>query len=175
LSLPLDPSDAHLWPYREPTRTHVAPDRVKNGNAFTFGGSALNPDLRPSNGTLRSRENSKGEEPHQGWVVEDQLSSGEERDRDSVRRSSSPEAYLSDMDEEGDDIQYGDDDDRRVRVRQGSEGYEVAPKRDWVADVDVQQPQLPWQFEDGRKRMPWEEQGRYNVYDPGDVYDTDSE
>ncbi len=106
--------------------------------------------------------------------MDDPPSSGEERRRDSDRRSSSPEAYLSDMDDEVDEIQYEDDEDRRVRVRQGSEGYEVAPKRDWSAGLDVQQPP-PWQMDDGRKRMPWEEEGRYNIYEPADVYDTDSE
>jgi hypothetical protein len=37
----------------------------------------------------------------------------------------------------------------------------------------------PWYTEEEagqlRKRMPWEEQGRYNVYQPADVYDTDSD
>lgn len=77
---------------------------------------------------------------------------------------------------------------RRVTVRQGSEGYEVAPRQPWTEDMDaMREPDggaaedgrpSPWSTEEVaqlRKRLPWEEQGRYNVYQPADVYDTDSD
>jgi hypothetical protein len=80
-------------------------------------------------------------------------SSGEERDRedkhwttdsdeDRSRENSSPEPYLSDFDDDSEDNGTGDRDaergmarTRRVRVRRGSEGYEIAPRRDWGAEL----------------------------------------
>ncbi len=102
--------------------------------------------------------------------VDDIHSSGDERARDgdplyegSVgSRSSSPEPYLSDMDDEAEDP------DRRVRVREGSEGYEIAPRRGWMDDFDRGARSSP------AGRMPWEQEGRYNVYEPAHVYDTES-
>jgi hypothetical protein len=187
ISCSTDPFEAHLWPYREPTRAHVAPDRVRNGGeAFTYGGSGLNPDLTPTNAKSHAALGVEREGPQ---------SSGDERDRDGSEeegsRSSSPEFYLSDMDD--DDVplgaRRGGGMGSRVRVRQGSEGYEVAPRQPWTMGIDgtrrldgdagLNDRPPPWYTEEEagqlRKRMPWEEQGRYNVYQPADVYDTDSD
>lgn len=86
-------------------------------------------------------------------------SDGEVRDgNESEDSSSSPEPYLSD---------YDDEDDRPLaysssRVRRGSEGWEVRPAaaQDWAA-------QAAWDVEARSRVQPWEEPGRYNVYDSG--------
>lgn len=72
-------------------------------------------------------------------------SSGEDRDQedkawrdtdDEASIRSSPEPYLSDYDEEDDDdVEGGPARHRRVRVRRGSEGYEIAPTRRWDAEL----------------------------------------
>lgn len=83
----------------------------------------------------------------------------------SDSRSSSPEPYLSDYDEDnwGPMSRHGDDVARRM-MRRGSEGWEVRPSQPWL------QPQVYDQDEigatDAGVRRPWEDQGRYNLYDP---------
>jgi hypothetical protein len=70
----------------------------------------------------------------------DAYSSGEERD-DSVGTSSSPERYLSDMDDSDDDpYPRRTDRDRGVRVRRGSEGYEVAGMTSWNWVEQLEEP-----------------------------------
>jgi len=79
----------------------------------------------------------------------------------SDKSGSSPERYLSDYDEDGNGIlSYQDrqeEEHRRMRgMRRGSEGWEVRPV------------EAGWNHEakEGRGRHPWEEEGRYNVYEP---------
>lgn len=78
--------------------------------------------------------------------AEQGYSSGEERDEedkawrdtdDEASRRSSPEPYLSDYDDEDDvDVEGAPARHRRVRVRRGSEGYEIAPTRRWDAELE---------------------------------------
>jgi hypothetical protein len=56
---------------------------------------------------------------------------------------------------------------REMRVRQGSEGYEVRPMGDWNI---VDEPQRA----SGDTR-PWEEEGRYNVYHPDGEWEEESD
>lgn len=116
------------------------------GNAFTYGNGGLNPALRPTSGRLRSRESvthASAGGKHSTGPLPAQLSgrpegegevysSGEEREADEY--TSSPEPYLSDMDDAADP---GAEEGmtRRIRVRRGSEGYEIAPMRQWDAEL----------------------------------------
>lgn len=85
----------------------------------------------------------------------DAYSSGEDRAEDSIRGSSSssgrssPVQWLSDYEDEDDDDCNGDDNDdggnlrdrrRRahVRVRRGSEGYEVRRDRTWGRELPIE-------------------------------------
>jgi hypothetical protein len=88
---------------------------------------------------------------------EEECSSGEERERedkqwttddeDGSLTRSSPEPFLSDFDDDNDDDE-GDgrggdkgvkvNPNGRVKVRRGSEGFEIAPKRRWDAELDPQ-------------------------------------
>ncbi|KAL7424244.1 Palmitoyltransferase [Cryptotrichosporon argae] len=112
----------------------------------------------------------------------------------SERSSSSPEPYLSDYDDdewdgphrrrkagkggqpggqqEEDDNDNDDNDDDvplahlPTRVRRGSEGYEVRSRPAWeTGELDWAHGVTDAQRERWAER-PWEERGRYNVYDP---------
>lgn len=131
-----------MWPPRDPDRDRpIRPLPNPLDNPFTYG-TSFNPALSPSNANIRSRTHAAQmadtssadiQEPidETQQINEDLYSSGEERD-DSVGASSSPERYLSDMDD-SDDNPYSrrTDHDRGVRVRRGSEGYEVAGATSW--------------------------------------------
>lgn len=79
--------------------------------------------------------NSAGAESGQ-WETETDSADGK-----SYR--SSPEPYCSDMDEEYEDPHVEDSLTGRVRVRRGSEGYEIAPKRRWDEELDLRDDDLP--------------------------------
>ena len=135
---------------------------------------------------MRSREH-RGERTHEhghrhprhdGQEDGDIYSSGSERDADedlhpgSERSGSSPEPYLSDYDDENwGPLERGERmaRPREMRVRQGSEGYEVRPMGAWsivdAHDHDTRQ---------GVDR-PWEEEGRYNVYHPDGEWEIESD
>ena len=143
----------YAWPPQDPTRlTQPEPEYYKaSGSAFVYGNDSFNPALRPTNSSLRSRHQTQGE----GEVY----SSGSERDNDELSESSSPEPHMSDYDyDNSGPLEHGERMPRHNRVRQGSEGYEFRPMGDW----NIVEPQ-----EGNRSReMPWEERGRYNVYEP---------
>jgi len=144
----------YAWPPQDPTRlTQPEPEYYKaSGSAFVYGNDSFNPALRPTNSSLRSR--------HQIQEGEGEVySSGSERDNDELSESSSPEPYMSDYDyDNSGPLEHGERMPRHNRVRQGSEGYEVRPMGDW----NIVEPQ-----EGNKSRgMPWEERGRYNVYEP---------
>ena len=147
----------YAWPPQDPTRlTQPEPEYYKSsGSAFVYGNDSFNPALRPSNSSLRSR--------HQIQEGEGNVySSGSERDNDELSESSSPEPYMSDYDyDNSGPLALGERMPRHNRVRQGSEGYEVRPMGDWNI-VDHPQPQVG----ERPREMPWEERGRYNVYEP---------
>jgi hypothetical protein len=131
--------EQHMWPPRDPDMDRpIRPLPNPTDNPFTYG-SSFNPALQPSNSSLRSRSRTEHSEkglaspphPHEDRERTDQdiYSSGE--DRDDYR--SSPEPYLSDMDD-SDDAPLrsgGENSTRGVRVRRGSEGYEVAAVGSW--------------------------------------------
>lgn len=127
------------------------------------------------NGSLRSRDRqAQSYTPQEGQEADQVYSSGSERDADddediSHRGSgsgSSPEPYLSDYDDEDwGPLERGQRMPRQMRVRQGSEGYEVRPMGDWNI---VDEPDL-------RGMRPWEEQGRYNVYHPDVEWEEESD
>ncbi len=145
-------------------------------SAFTYGEESFNPALRPTNGQLRSRNSDSSQHADRShyenrpnaneyvspWHVEIG-SDGEERRAGSDRSSSSPEPYLSDYDEENvGPLAPGE---RMSRVRRGSEGWEVKPNFAWNGQVatGVALEDDP----EGRiGARPWEESGRYNVYEP---------
>jgi len=146
-------------------------------SAFVYGNESFNPALKPTNSSsLRSRN-------HEQYIdtTGEIYSSGSERDNDddddgSQSRSSSPEPYLSDYDDDNwGPVARGERMPRHNRVRQGSEGYEVRPMGSWnVVDPDPG----PSRFSnrvDGEREMPWEEDGRYNVYHPDEEWEESDE
>jgi hypothetical protein len=153
-----------VWPPQDPERYPMRRlPYSSSASAFTYGNGDLNPALRPSSSlstNLRARKHSAetrddlhgtsaGPLPPQlsgRPGAEEGYSSGEERDEedkawrdtdDEASRRSSPEPYLSDYDDEDDvDVEGGPARHRRVRVRRGSEGYEIAPTRRWDAELE---------------------------------------
>lgn len=137
----LDVLQQYRWPPRDPDRDRpIRPLPNPLDNPFTYGNS-FNPALSPSNANIRSRIHSTPRpdtmsqdmpEPigEHEQISEDIYSSGDERDDSNGR--SSPERYLSDMDDSEDEPCLREEGhDRRVRVRRGSEGYEVAAVTSW--------------------------------------------
>lgn len=178
----------YAWPPQDPTRlTNPGPEYYdQSGSAFVYGNESFNPALRPSNSSLRSRDHRHHRQATQEGEV---YSSGSERDNEefpvegeSVSESSSPEPYLSDYDQDNwGPVAHGERMPRYNRVRQGSEGYEVRPMGSWnivdlPPDPGSRDPnsQDPSQGIMGERRrdngipMPWEERGRYNVYEPAE-------
>jgi hypothetical protein len=175
----------YAWPPQDPTRlTNPGPEYYnQSGSAFVYGNETFNPALKPTNSSLRSRDHQRHHHnQHQEGEV---YSSGSERDNDndnesiSVSESSSPEPYLSDYDQDNyGPLASGERMPRYNRVREGSEGYEVRPMGSWnVVDLP---PGPPDPREGGmgmgeRREMPWEERGRYNVYEPAEEDEWDEE
>jgi len=152
----------YAWPPQDPTRlTQPEPEYYKaSGSAFVYGNDSFNPALKPTNSSLRSR--------HPSREGEDEVySSGSERDNDDdPSESSSPEPYMSDYDyDDSGPLAAGERMPRHNKVRQGSEGYEVRPMGSW----NIVEPQEG----DRHREMPWEERGRYNVYQPAQDDDWD--
>ncbi|WRT67380.1 uncharacterized protein IL334_004351 [Kwoniella shivajii] len=179
LSFPVNPeagdSDVqYSWPPQDPTRLpnpHPLPDGT---SPFVYGNEGFNPNLRPSNSAIRSRSSRTPSDHNHNYDAnhndqygndgngDEVYSSGEDRDygsdlSDSRSRSSSPEIYLSDYDDHNEGpLPSGE---RLPRVRRGSEGWEVRPgPATWAGGDDV---------EHGSRR-PWEDQGRYHYYVPGE-------
>jgi hypothetical protein len=154
----------YAWPPQDPTRlTQPEPEYYKaSGSAFVYGNDSFNPALKPTNSALRSRHN----QTQEGEVY----SSGSERDNDDEpSESSSPEPYMSDYDYDNSGaLGPGERMPRHNRVRQGSEGYEVRPMGSWNI-VDHPEPEE----RERPREMPWEERGRYNVYEPAQDDDWD--
>lgn len=161
--------------------------RFASSSAFVYGNDGLNPALRPTNGSLRAREqrrlrsregDGQRHTQHEGHAGEgdDIYSSGSERDADEdlhpgsdFGSGSSPEPYMSDYDDENwGPLERGErmPRSREMRVRQGSEGYEVRPMGDWNIVDDHPMP---------RGDRPWEEEGRYNVYHPDVEWEEESD
>ena len=121
-----------------------------------YGNDGFNPSLRPSRSTAIGRS------------TEAELAAEGESDGEngSVHTSSSPERYLSDYDDEAWGPAESDAEMRRqisTRVRQGSEGWEVRSS-DWGVDMnDVER----------RSGRPWEDTGRYQIYEPQPELDDD--
>lgn len=126
------------------------------GDPFTYGGGGLNPALRPSNahGQVRQRTREREEMPEipqrreslngSSFPPESEAySSGDDRADDSIRGSSSsgrssPVQWLSDFEDDDDDDDDVNDERRHrasVRVRRGSEGYEVRRNPVWSRDL----------------------------------------
>ncbi|KAK4687748.1 hypothetical protein P7C73_g2362, partial [Tremellales sp. Uapishka_1] len=160
LSFPVNPeagdSNAqYLWPPQDPTRLPNPAPIDASASPFVYG-DGFNPRLRPS----KSRNHARSGDPSP-WETE-LNSSGEERDNDSLRSSSSPEPYLSD---------YDDEDVGPMKVRRGSEGLEVRPTQHSWNQLDCDD-----DFQGRIGARPWEENGRYNVYVPeGDAVDEGSD
>jgi len=142
------------WPPQDPSRLPNPRRPAASTSAFVYGNNGFNPNLKPS--STRNRRNRPEEQNEEGDAAKEWESDG---GRSSQHTGSSPEQYLSDYDDgewsEGDkeaEIR------RRMkpRVRQGSEGWEVRPGQ-W----EIEQQDPPRQS--GR---PWEDTGRYQVYEP---------
>lgn len=175
----------YAWPPQDPTRlTQPGPEYYQaSGSAFVYGNESFNPALQPTNQSLRSRDQHQHRRHQQRERQEGEVySSGSERDKeDEISESSSPEPYMSDYDyDDSGPLQHGERMPRHNQVRQGSEGYEVRPMGNWNIvdrpDDNAQSGHGGWnrEVEPGRE-MPWEERGRYNVYEPASAGDGDDD
>ncbi|SCZ93062.1 BZ3500_MvSof-1268-A1-R1_Chr6-2g08437 [Microbotryum saponariae] len=161
----------YLWPPKDPylpsSSTSLHRDQVNDpSQAFTYGAEALNPTL--------------SSQLHQ-------------RKRKLVKSDRAPYEQSSGVDDDDDDdhtaldIDEGEEDDiplatlradqtnGRVRLRRGSEGYEVRPRGPWGMDDPGLTSRLTDQtvgFERPRELDEWQgldsSDGRYRVYRPGD-------
>ncbi|WWD01164.1 hypothetical protein V866_008103 [Kwoniella sp. B9012] len=164
-----DPNVQFSWPPQDPTRL-PNPRPIPNGTSpFIYGNEGFNPNLIPSNSQIRSRSGYSRTSPDRSHG-EEGYSSTEEREYGSISsgsnsRSSSPEIYLSDYDDHNEGpLPPGK---RLPRVRRGSEGWEVrpgpaGPAGSW-ADLEY-----GGDTELREQRRPWEDEGRYNYYVPGE-------
>ena len=145
----IDPSVQYDWPPQDPSRLPNPPPPNATALAFVYGNDGFNPALRPSSSVMRARH-----PPNNGGKMAHELESSEDEGA-----SSSPERYLSDYDDEGwGPADYEAEQRRRgSRVRRGSEGWEVQAAPSWGAGLD-----------DVERRMvrPWEDPGRYQMYEP---------
>lgn len=119
---------------------------------WTYENGDLNPNLRPSSGTLRAVNGSR-QKYQQGPVSA--LPPYHPDYEDPEVEAYPPRAYSPDS-----DLEYSEE--GSVRVRQGSEGYEVRP-------VDREQ-----MFEE-YVQSQINEAGRYHVYEPQDVLEGDED
>lgn len=150
----------YSWPPADPTRLPNPDPPRGNASAFVYGNEGFNPALRPSSAALRARSrDSSHPQPQQpgdtGWDGVDGTITEYSEESDDASGSSSPERYLSDYDEH-DEGPMGAGErmaGSHMRVRRGSEGYEI---RSGVAGWDVE----------AGNRPPWEREGRYNYYVP---------
>lgn len=157
-------------------RTRRRPD--KNGDPFTYGNNDFNPALRPSN-TLRQR--SKVPPWHPDYEKEEQEEDEDENDSAQQAGVDMTDGCLpKNTNDEGESSAFAfmdgaeydrrqmeqmqsdesDEDDqaitsahryRQTRVRRGSEGYEVKPKR-----YDVAYAYEAEEEEEQRQRLEWE-------------------
>ncbi|OCF36404.1 palmitoyltransferase PFA4 [Kwoniella heveanensis BCC8398] len=189
LSFPVNPeagdSDVqYSWPPQDPSRLPNPRPLPSGASAFVYGNEGFNPALRPSNSAMRSRHSHTPPAEAHGFELEQSnghdhgagYSSGEDRDYGSTysrSTTSSPEIYLSDYDEDGEGPMGAGE--RLPRVRRGSEGWEVRPKRPpWdtspeianYPNVDVEGGHVEQGQGGWRRDRPWEEEGRYNYYVP---------
>jgi len=161
-------------------------------------GDGLNPALRPSNSELRARERkSTHHDPAPEWTLSDDDDDVHDVHEGSAGSASSQDGFDSDIDD------WGGDPDRpvfdpqtteRTRVRRGSEGWEVQPVASWDTALQMNlepspadaPPESPYEngyehelanFDDdpdGRPgARPWEDTGRYNLYQPEDGESSD--
>lgn len=144
LTDPFDPG-SHNWPPRDPTLTHQQPFKLPD-SPWTYENGNFNPNLRPSSSTLRA-VNGNRHKSQQGPVSTlppyhpDYEDPGVET---YPSRSHSPDSDLENS-EEG----YSG----AVKVRRGSEGYEVRPVNREQMFQEYVQCQI-------------NEAGRYQVYEP---------
>ncbi|KAI9637964.1 Palmitoyltransferase PFA4 [Dioszegia hungarica] len=141
LSYPVNPEagDSHvqyLWPPQDPTRLPNPPPSYATSSAFVYGNDGFNPSLRPSSGMVRSRHSDGPPIGEAGHEQDDQYS--HEGTNSSYSRSSSPEQYMSDYDDDDEPlgVRRGEEYDPS-RVRRGSEGFEVRPVQPWLRMEDM--------------------------------------
>lgn len=139
-----EPSAQYSWPPRDPQ--YYQQPAPMPAQPFVYG-DGLNPALKPSSMAKRARDSCyvpawDTRLDENGFAVDDEDTSS----------SSSPEPYHSDWDEEDDrPLAYASS----MRVRRGSEGWEVRPgQQGWSTEVPV------WE------RPAWEQPGRYRTYVP---------
>lgn len=148
-----DTAAQYSWPPRDPTKDFASRGQPQlDGDPFVYGGEGLNPALMKNHTRVRRR---KYVPPWENAVnSDDEVADA----TGSERSSSSPEPYLSDYD--SDDVPLAYHASQSMRVRRGSEGWEVRPAPGWSEGS------ASWthDVENGRAN-PWERPGRYRVYD----------
>ncbi|EIW70199.1 hypothetical protein TREMEDRAFT_29571, partial [Tremella mesenterica DSM 1558] len=167
LSFPVNPAaggpDAqYVWPPQDPTRYRDPNPRMMEGSPFVYGEETLNPALRYNQPDNFHRTHHDGSNLHLHGTHDQPVNGDESYQYDpqdvdnhsSQSQSSSPEPYLSDYDEHNEGPLVPGERETS-RIRRGSEGWEVRPMGVWQGEV-------------GRMKMPWLEEGRYNVYVPND-------
>ncbi|GBE77566.1 zf-DHHC-domain-containing protein [Sparassis latifolia] len=170
-----DDSTAEAWPPQDPNRTYTYPEPDQNhkfslpSTPWTYENGTLNPNLQPSNPRLRSsstrRRKPKG--PGYSSLPPYHPDFHEAQDDDAYSASASSAGGESDGEQEqglGEDPHHMYGSFSGVRVRRGSEGYEVQS-----ADRD----KIMRRFLECQTREP----GRYQRYvpEPPSESETDEE
>jgi len=149
------PQIQEIWPPKDPeTYGHSVGPRLSGKSPFTYG-NGFNPSLQPSNGQLRSRLHPTTEE-------EDRMTSST-----PSRESFSSNEYLlnDDRNHEVDELGVPNG---NVRVRRGSEGWEVRPTNMDREEI-VQRYLASRGLEEDSPRPiidPTQKPGRYRLYVP---------
>lgn len=118
----MDAEYQDTWPPRDPTATrYEGPEGefTLPASPWTFEGDSLNPDLKPSNARLRSNASGRRKGGQNGVATVPPYHPDYNQDAAVM---SSDEYSSSDSDDYDAPLTDG-----RVRVRTGSEGYEVRP------------------------------------------------
>ncbi|KIJ66242.1 hypothetical protein HYDPIDRAFT_86668 [Hydnomerulius pinastri MD-312] len=148
LSVGHDPDAQHAWPPRDPTLVDQQPFKLPD-SPWTYANGGVNPDLRPSNGRLRAGDDHASSQAYSSALPP--------YHPDFERHSYPLRSYSPDSDADYEEEAHGG-----VKVRRGSEGYEVRPVNREEMLREYIQSQVG-------------EMGRYQVYEPELESETDHE
>lgn len=173
----VDPKVQDIWPPKDPTQynENIGP-RFAGDSPFTYGNN-FNPHLEASNTQLRSRHQASRRAAEAEYENDDRLSTST-----PSRESFSSNEYPDHHPGPGDGYTDGEGEDEpdvvngSVRLRRGSEGWEVRPlsKEEivsrYIATRGLEDPVLPSQ--NPPSLDPIQQPGRYKRYVP-EAYSSD--
>lgn len=144
----------HNWPPRDPTLANQLPFKLPD-SPWTYENGDVNPNLRPSNGQLRGVNGNRHKSSQDPVSV---LPPYHPDYEDPGVDPHSGRPYSPDSDSDYSEEGYSG----AVRVRRGSEGYEVRPVNREQMFQEYVQDQI-------------DEAGRYQVYEPEHTLETDED